>query len=231
MSEPTASSASGENDGPRGRSPKRGRPSQHGTDRTPRKRDAEVLDAAARVFYERGYSDASVQDVADAVGILKGSLYHYIKTKEDLLYRLLEGVHEDVQQILESVEAEPDLAPLDRLHLYVSRQVEFNARNLMRISVYYHDVERLTDGRRAAIYTLRRVHEDFVTDLIRRAQAEGEAAPDQHPRVLANYVFATIIWVYRWYRPRGRIRPVELARMSADYAVGGVRGALPASVA
>src|SRR5690242_13433489 len=49
--------------------------------RKTKKRDREVLDTAARVFYERGYSDASVQDVADELGILKGSLYHYIKTK------------------------------------------------------------------------------------------------------------------------------------------------------
>ncbi len=50
----------------------------------PRKRrDQEVIDAAAKVFYERGFADASVQDVADELGILKGSLYHYIETKED----------------------------------------------------------------------------------------------------------------------------------------------------
>jgi TetR/AcrR family transcriptional regulator, cholesterol catabolism regulator len=48
----------------------------------PRKRrDQEVIDAAAKVFYERGFADASVQDVADELGILKGSLYHYIETK------------------------------------------------------------------------------------------------------------------------------------------------------
>jgi AcrR family transcriptional regulator len=199
--------------------------------RAPRKRDAEVLEAAARVFHERGYGNASVQDIADAVGILKGSLYHYIDTKEDLLYRLLEGVHEDVQGILEQVEAAPGLAPLERLHLYVSRQVEFNVRNLTRISVYYHDVERLSPERRDAIYTLRRVHEKFVMRLIGEAQERGEIDADQDPRLLANCIFATIIWVYRWYQPRGRFRPADVARTSADFAIRGVCGEIPGAVA
>lgn len=195
-----------------------------GDSRAPRKRDAEVLDAAARVFYERGYGNASVQDIADEVGILKGSLYHYIDTKEDLLYRVLKGVHDDVQGILEDVQAIPDLAPLDRLHLYVSRQVEFNVRNLTRISVYYHDVERLSTERRDAIYTLRRHHETFVKGLIRDAQERGEVATDEDPRLLANCIFATIIWVYRWYQPHGKFRPADVARTGADFAISGVRG-------
>src|SRR4026207_1251516 len=87
--------------------------------KAPKKRDRGVLAGAARVFYERGYSDASVQDVADELGILKGSLYHYIDTKEDLLFRLLEEVHVDVQRILEEVEALDGLDPLARLHEYV----------------------------------------------------------------------------------------------------------------
>lgn len=195
--------------------------------RAPRKRDAEVLAAAARVFYEQGYADASVQDVADAVGILKGSLYHYIETKEDLLYRLLEEVHEDVQDVLVQVAAEEGLDPFERLHLYISRQLEYNARNLVKISVYYHDVERLSTPRREAIYALRRTHEDFVTDLVREAQGAGLADRTPPPRVVARWIFATIIWIYRWYRPEGSIQPVDLARMGADFATAGVRGLQP----
>ena len=94
---------------------------------TPR-RDQEVLSAAARVFYARGYADASVQHVADELGILKGSLYHYISSKEELLYRLLDETHGDASRILAQVEAEQGLAPLARLRLYVRRQVALQPR-------------------------------------------------------------------------------------------------------
>ncbi len=59
-----------------------------------------------RSSIERGYADASVQDIADELGILKGSLYHYIDTKEDLLFRLLSETHDDVHGILDEVAGE-----------------------------------------------------------------------------------------------------------------------------
>ena len=168
-----------------------------GRPRSPRKRDEEVLDAAAKVFSERGYADASVQDVADELGILKGSLYHYISTKEDLLFWLLEAVHTEVEGILEEVAAAEGLGPLERLALYVRRQVLYNLDNLQRISIYYHDMEHLSDERLERILTQRHTHERFVNGLIRDAQSEGLADSSLDPRVLTNCLFGTLIWTYR----------------------------------
>ena len=187
-----------------------------------KRRNREVVDAAAKVFLARGYADASVQDVADELGILKGSLYYYISTKEDLLFWLLEEVHEDVHRILEEVEALDGLDPLARLHEYVRRQVEYNASNLAKISVYYHDIEQLGDERREDIKGRRSAHERFVMTMIKDAQGRKEIDPGADPRVLANCVFAVIIWIYRWYRPGGRVKRDELASLLADFAVGGL---------
>lgn len=197
--------------------------SEDGSGRTPKRRDREVIDAAAKVFYRRGYADASVQDIADELGILKGSLYHYIDTKEDLLFRLLSETHDDVHAILDEVAAVDGLDPLERLRLYVRRQVEFNVDNLTKISVYYHDVERLSDDRRAEIHARRREHERWVVDLITQAQREGRADPDVDPKFLSRCIFATIIWPYQWFRP-GRDKRSEVAETCAHYALSGVIG-------
>jgi len=188
-----------------------------------RRRDEEVLEAATRVFHRSGYSGATVQDVADELGILKGSLYHYIKTKEDLLFRLFEDVHQGVEDILHEVEA-MDLPPLDKLRLFVYRQVEFNLDNLPRISIYYHDFDRLSQDRRKKLVARRRVHERFVTGLIKEAQERGEANPDLDPRLAANCIFATIIWTYRWYRPEGRASRQTIAETCAEFALHGLTG-------
>ena len=189
-----------------------------------RKRDEEVLNAAAKVFSERGYSDASVQDVADELGILKGSLYHYIRTKEDLLFWLLEEVHRDVEEILEGVAEAEGLDPLERLGLYVRRQVLYNLDNLQRISIYYHDMERLGEERLEYILGRRKAHERFVTGLIREAQEQGLAEPSLDPRVLSNCLFGTIIWTYRWYRPTGRVSRDRIADLCATFTLRGIVG-------
>jgi TetR/AcrR family transcriptional regulator, cholesterol catabolism regulator len=189
-----------------------------------KKRNREVVDAAAKVFHERGYVHASVQDVADELGILKGSVYYYIRTKEDLLFWLLEEVHDEVEQILEEVLAIDGLEPLDRLALYIRRQVEHNASNLMKISIYYHDAEHLGEERRKDIAARRKVHERFVEEMISAAQARGEVSAQADARLLANFIFANIIWPYRWYRPGGRTSREELAEACVTYALSGLQG-------
>ncbi len=186
-----------------------------------------MLDAAARVFARKSYADASVQDVADELGILKGSLYHYIRTKEDLLFWLLEDVHRDVEEILEEVESAEGLNPVERIELYVRLQVLYNLGNLERISSYYHDMDRLGEDRLADIVSRRRKHERFITGLIRQAQDEGLTEPSLDPAILANCLFATIIWTYRWYRPNGRASRSAVADLCARFALHGVIGQAP----
>ncbi len=186
-----------------------------------RRRDQEVLDAAAKVFHDRGYADASVQHIADELGILKGSLYHYIDSKEDLLFRILEESHLEVESILADVRA-MEAEPLAKLHEYTRRQVEYTSRNLAKMAIYYHDVDKLSDDRRKALYKRRRVHEQFVVDCITAAQEAGDANAAHDPRLTANYLFGSMIWVYRWYRPGGKTKPAQVAAQCADFVVAGV---------
>jgi AcrR family transcriptional regulator len=187
------------------------------------KRADEILDAAIQVFYERGYADATVQDVADAVGILKGSLYHYIKTKEDLLFQLFELVHEQVELIKDAAESAEGLDPVQRLEMYVDRQVEYNLANIQRISVYYHDLGLLGPERLAYVRAENRAHNLFVTKLIEEAQSQGLADDSCDPRMLANCVFSTIIWTYRWYRDGGRAAgQASAAELTSFFALRGI---------
>jgi AcrR family transcriptional regulator len=189
----------------------------------PRRREQEVLDAAARVFHERGYTDATVQHVAAELGILKGSLYYYIETKEDLLFRLLEQVHDGVDQLLAQVAAETEgRPPLERLEEYVRRQSLHSVQHLARLSVYYHDIDNLSPARRRLVLDRRAPHEAYVTGLIAQAQAEGATSRVEDPRLLSNCVFATIIWTYRWFRPGGATSARAAAHACARYAVAGV---------
>jgi TetR/AcrR family transcriptional regulator, cholesterol catabolism regulator len=186
------------------------------------KREKEILEAAVELFHERGYANTSVEDVASAVGILKGSLYHYIDSKEDLLYRIVEQVHEDVEAIMRDVEALDGLTPLARLQAYVEAQVTYNARNLRRISVYYQDRARLSPARFAEIRRWRRAHERYLVEMIEQAQAAGEVPADLDARLAANCVFAVVIWMYTWYRPGGATAAGTLAKFCARFVVDGL---------
>src|ERR1700742_3133048 len=106
---------------------------------SPKRREREIIATAAQIFRKNGYANTSVQDVADAVGILKGSLYYYIDSKEDLLYRVLLEVHEDAHLWLTEIAEMAGATALEKISAYVRRHIEYNVRNMNKVAVYYHD--------------------------------------------------------------------------------------------
>ena len=151
-----------------------------------RRRDREVLKAATTVFYRRGYADATVQDVADALGMLKGSLYYYIKSKEELLYRLASEVHDDVDAVMSEVIELPDRSAVERIQEFVRRQVAYNVRNLEAISVYYHDAHHLSRELRREIVQRRLKHEAVLARFIEEAQRDGDVDENLNAYILAS---------------------------------------------
>jgi AcrR family transcriptional regulator len=189
-----------------------------------KKREREIVDAAAEIFHRQGYADTSVQDVADAVGILKGSLSYYIKSKEDLLFRVLEEVHEDAHGIIEEVAA-MNAPPLERLAAYFRKHVEYNTHNLTKVAVTYHDFGLLSGERRETIIKERQVYERFVVGLIKEAQEAGDVRPEVDARLAAYSALGMANWVYTWYKPSGKTTPEELAELISEMIVGGLRAA------
>lgn len=188
-----------------------------------KKRQREILDAAAEIFYRKGYSETSVQDVADAVGILKGSLYYYIDSKEDLLFQMLLEVHDDAKSLVTETAA-LDTPPLERLRVYIQRHVEYNARNLAKIAVYYHDFGLLTPERKKAIMAQRNYYEEFVQSLIKEAQEGGEVDPSVDPVLIGNAIFGVVNWLYTWYDTEGSAAPEYLGKLYAEVIVNGING-------
>jgi len=188
------------------------------------KRQEKIIAAAIDKFHERSYAETSVEDVANAVGILKGSIYYYIDSKEDLLYRILDDVHSEVEEILERALARDDLAPLDRLAQYIRDQVRYNASNIKRISIYYHDLDQLSGTRHAAIRAKRKQVEGDVVQLLREAQRNGDIDAAMDVQLAANCAFGAVIWIYTWFKPGQKTSLVSLADFWSEFILSGLRG-------
>jgi TetR/AcrR family transcriptional regulator, cholesterol catabolism regulator len=187
-----------------------------------RNREAEVLDAAIDVFWRKGYAAASVQEVADAVGVLKGSLYHYISSKEELLFRIFEGSHKDALAIMGDVSA-LDGPPLERLREYVLRFVTYYLENIKRVGLYYREW-RFIEGEHAKdLREQRRDYDNFIIKLIEEAQATGDVSAAIDPKVTAFFVMAAFNGISDWYRPEGPLSAAEIAERYADLTLATVR--------
>lgn len=183
----------------------------------------EVLDAATRVFSRRGYESASVQDVANEVGLLKGSLYYYIDSKEDLLFSVFKLAHAGGVKIVEEVRG-LEAPPLAKLHAYLERFVCYFLYNPQRVSLYFREARSLKEEHYGEVLKQRRMYDDFVIGLIQEAQSAGDVHSGWQPRYCSYFILGAINGLPDWYDPAGSDSPETIARIYADQSLAMLTG-------
>ena len=191
--------------------------------RTKRNREADVLDAAIEVFYKHGYAASTIQDVADKVGVLKGSLYYYIDSKEDLLHRIFTESYEQSVVLLAEADA-PDAPPLDRLRSYFQAYVLWYLNNVERVSLYFNDWKALTGKRRAEVIEQRAVYEQFITERIDEAKRDGAISVKIETKYAVFFLLGAVNGVPTWYRRKGPDSPERIAELYADMVIATLLG-------
>ena len=191
--------------------------------RPPRRRQQEILDTAARVFHEKGYDATSIQDIADLVGILKGSLYHYIDSKEDLLYEIIRSSQEDaIAAMAQALAFDGDA--LEKIRAFVVAHVTFLAENLVRVGVFFHDFRSLGDERRTEILAARDAYYGQLRLLVEQGKKEGTIRAEADPEVATKAAIGTMNWLYQWYEPGGKTSVRQITQGFADMIVYGLSG-------
>jgi AcrR family transcriptional regulator len=163
-------------------------------------RAKQIMAVAEQLFHERGYADTSMDDIAKAAGLLKGSLYYYMDSKEDMLYRIAEEGQDALQSGIDAVNARHELSPIERVAEYVEAQVAFNVANMTKVAVYHTDWMRLDGDRLAEIVRRRNATEAAFTALLAEAQRAGEIPAEVNLKFATASAFGVIIWPYTWYR-------------------------------
>ncbi len=185
-------------------------------------RRQEIINAAAVIFREKGYDAASIQDVADTVDILKGSLYYYIKSKNDLLFEIIQEVHQGgLDNLARGKKLEGNA--LERIRSFVIRHMTYNAENLIKMTVFFHDFRSLTPDRRSVIVEERDVYDRYLRELIASGQDEGSIRSIVDPKMATFSILGSINWMYQWYRPDGPMPIEDIAAEFAEFAVESVQ--------
>jgi AcrR family transcriptional regulator len=191
--------------------------------RTRRNRSQDVIEAAIRVFHKKGYASASIQDVADEVGVLKGSLYHYIESKEDLLARIFEDSAGHFETMLGEA-AKLDAPPVERLHSFARACSLWYLRNIERVGIYVNEWEHLSGKRRKEVVRIRVDYEQNLARLIGDVIDAGEAAADLDVNYATYFIFGALNGLPDWYRRRGPDSAEQIADRYAAMIVATVVG-------
>jgi AcrR family transcriptional regulator len=193
-------------------------------ERKPRDREQrwdEIIEAAAMVFYEKGYSGASLQDIASAVGLLKGSIYYYIETKEDLLFELVMRAQEAWRSVLlETPELESASAPT-RLREFILRWMQLRERQREWGVVAEREFRRLSPAYLSKVIEGRNRFTAFVEGILRQGMESGDFDRSISLPTATNMVFELMHSAHLQRRPGTRL---AIAEFADSYALLLIRG-------
>lgn len=186
----------------------------------PQQREA-IVRTATRLFAEAGYPGTSMSDLAQACGISKALLYHYVSDKYQLLLEITEGHVRRLAALVAEVEAE-GLAPEPRLRRLIARFVDEYTRARHDHGVLTQDVKFLDDADRARVLGLERQVVDAFARTIREARPGAATRDADLSKPLTMLLFGMINWMFTWLRPDGRLGPDAMAPIVADLFLGGI---------
>jgi AcrR family transcriptional regulator len=189
------------------------------TERKPSRED-QLLETATRLFKEQGYHNTSMQDLADALGLQKGSLYYYIDSKEELLRRLLERATSFLAAGIDGVYA-ADLRPAEKLRWALESHAETIMEHLDLVSVYLQEYRSLPPPRLEEALAVRKHYERVLVRILEDGIAAGDFRP-VNAKMAVFGLLGMVNWTHQWFSPEGEFSAQEIAAMLADLALGGL---------
>jgi AcrR family transcriptional regulator len=180
----------------------------------------ELTRQAARLFAEQGYHGTSMEDLAAAMGVQKGSLYAHVKSKEDLLHELARDGAAAFHGALDAIDER--LPAVEKLRLALRAHLRVVAEQLDVATVFVREWRYLEDARRVEFLTERRRYEERIRALFREGVEQSELRTDLDVSVAALLFLSAANWAYTWLQP-GRDTDV-LADRFFELLVDGMRG-------
>ncbi|MFT4414770.1 TetR/AcrR family transcriptional regulator [Fredinandcohnia humi] len=179
------------------------------------KKKEQILLSAITIINQKGYSGATMEDIAAELLMTKGSLYYYFKNKSDLMYQchnfILSQATEDLRDILHAEgTVEEILRHMIATHIDYAVE-EKETFNMIMEPKRFFNTEQLH-----LVLKLRKEYESLFDQIISRGVETGSFLAKE-PKIARMMILGAMNWVQQWYKPGGRLSKEELVELYSDY--------------
>jgi AcrR family transcriptional regulator len=186
---------------------------------------ADIYRAAARIICEKGYDATTMNDIAEAVGLTKAGLYHHISGKRDLLFRIMDfGLDSLEEQVIAPARSIADAE--QRLRTIITGHVRLITSNSTPegnnpVTIVLDEISGLTSAQRRKINDRKRAYVDLIRETLSDLKAERKLR-NVDVTAAAFSLLGMILWLSRWYNPKGRLTPETVGEEVTNVALGGL---------
>jgi TetR/AcrR family transcriptional regulator, cholesterol catabolism regulator len=169
-----------------------------------------ILRTSARIFAEKSYHSTSMRDISRATNVSLAGLYHYCKSKEELLFLIQDNCFGRVLDCLkERLKNSQD--PIERLHVFIDNHLAFFAANMAEMKVLSHESESLAGEMLQNVTGKKEEYTQLARKIL--SDVQQALAPEQRQidLTVATYaLFGMMNWIYNWYDPAGPLTVSQL---------------------
>lgn len=181
----------------------------------------QILEAAARVFRQKGYDRATLRDIANEAGLLPGSLYYHIRSKEDLPRQVVEQpLRELYGQLEDLVVAEAPAAA--KLACALAMHLRAFDTHYPSLFVYLQNLLQV-DAMRRPLHKQAKRYEECWQQLLVQGIQRGEFPPDLDVKIAVFAILGMCNWMHRWYRQDGRLSIEAIIQQYTRLVLHGMR--------
>lgn len=178
--------------------------------------------AATRLFAERGFESASVQDIVTGAGVTKGAMYHYFDSKDDLLYAIYHRILAMQTARLEEFAAAAGGIE-ERLRGATVDVVETTLANIDEMIVFFRSQHMLDAAKQATVRAERRAYHERFRAMVEEGQRDGVLRAEIPADMVVFFLFGALHDITTWYRPDGPLGARAIGDHYAELLLGGLR--------
>ena len=179
-----------------------------------------ILRTSARIFAEKSYHSTSMRDISRATSVSLAGLYHYCRSKEELLFliqdncfgRVLERLEERLREVKD---------PVAKLTVFIENHLSFFAANMAEMKVLSHEADSLRGDLHRHVSTRKENYTKLARQILQEVQDSGDKKQSVDLTVATYALFGMMNWIYNWYDPEGKLKVHDLAQHLTRLFLGG----------
>ncbi len=181
-----------------------------------------ITEKSIQLFDQKGFSETSIQDIVDSIGVTKGTFYYYFSSKEELLMdihlRYIDEMLSNQEEILKD-ESKPCKDKLFEIfHMLISNIRTEGAS----AKVFFREMRNLSEERLSEILPKREQFRLNVEKLLETGKQNGEFRPDLKTSIVTFGILGIANWSYQWFNPDGSISDREVAEIFTEMILKGI---------
>ncbi|RJX24372.1 MAG: TetR/AcrR family transcriptional regulator [Dethiobacter sp.] len=168
----------------------------------------EILDEASKLFKKKGFNGTSMQDIANEVGILKGSIYYYFNSKNEIFREVL---NKGISPVLKHAEfiMSKKLSSREKLRELIQNHIRYIMGNNFSLVIYFQEKEKISAKETTKYVESRNSYEKFFRDVLDEGIRKGDF-PEVNISLTVFAILGMCNWIIQWYNPKGPQSPGEI---------------------